>query len=231
MGPVVASAGEYGHRLVGHVDLDAVAVELDFVNPSGSGRHLLDRGRQASRVAPIRVDPTHPTTHPRFRSRRLTGIGGGTPLPTHPTLIAPSSSSKHESLGERVERKCLHGGPHGAGWLRQNVPRQSAPWCVRAGAYYIDHDQPFAAHFRPKCLDGCGFAQPDHHPRWSGFAFQRVRALRTFIATFCRPWKRVGASTGERSCYSAWGSVVTSVESSFDNRHWHICLVQRVNLG
>ena len=34
------------HRLVGQVDLDPVAVELDFVNPSLAGRHLLDRGRQ-----------------------------------------------------------------------------------------------------------------------------------------------------------------------------------------
>jgi hypothetical protein len=28
------------------MDLDTVAVELDFVNPALSGRHLLDRGGQ-----------------------------------------------------------------------------------------------------------------------------------------------------------------------------------------
>ena len=46
VGPVVAAAGENLDRLVGEVDLDPVAVELDFVNPALSGRHLLDRGRQ-----------------------------------------------------------------------------------------------------------------------------------------------------------------------------------------
>jgi hypothetical protein len=45
-GPIVAAAGEDLHLLVGQVDLDAVAVELDFVNPSLAGRHLLDRGCQ-----------------------------------------------------------------------------------------------------------------------------------------------------------------------------------------
>jgi hypothetical protein len=37
-GPVVAAAGEDLDRLVGQVDLDAVAVELDFVNPARPGR-------------------------------------------------------------------------------------------------------------------------------------------------------------------------------------------------
>ena len=46
VGPVVAAPGEDLDRLVGQVDLDAVAVELDFVNPALAGRHLLDRGRQ-----------------------------------------------------------------------------------------------------------------------------------------------------------------------------------------
>lgn len=40
LGPVVSDL------LVGQVDLNAVAVELDFVNPSLSGRHLFDRGCQ-----------------------------------------------------------------------------------------------------------------------------------------------------------------------------------------
>jgi hypothetical protein len=40
--PVVTAAGEDLDRLVGEVDLHAVAVELDFVDPAGAGRHLLD---------------------------------------------------------------------------------------------------------------------------------------------------------------------------------------------
>jgi hypothetical protein len=46
LGPVVAAAGEDLDRLVGQVDLSAVAVELDFANPALSRRHLLDRGGQ-----------------------------------------------------------------------------------------------------------------------------------------------------------------------------------------
>ena len=46
VGPVVAPPGEDLGRLVGQMDLDPVAVELDFVNPALSGRHLLDRGCQ-----------------------------------------------------------------------------------------------------------------------------------------------------------------------------------------
>ena len=46
VGPVVAAPGEDLDRLVGQVDLDPVAVELDFVDPARSGRHLVDRGRQ-----------------------------------------------------------------------------------------------------------------------------------------------------------------------------------------
>jgi hypothetical protein len=42
----VTAAGEDLHRFVGEMNLDAVAVELDFVNPARSGRHLLDRGGQ-----------------------------------------------------------------------------------------------------------------------------------------------------------------------------------------
>ena len=45
MRPVVTAPGEYLHRLVGEVDLDPVAVELDFVDPARPGRHPLDRGR------------------------------------------------------------------------------------------------------------------------------------------------------------------------------------------
>jgi hypothetical protein len=86
MGPVVASAGEHGNRLVGHVDLDAVAVELDFVNPSGSGRHLLDRGRRASRVAPIRVDPA-PPDYPPTVSLATFDCDRGRDTPTHTPRI------------------------------------------------------------------------------------------------------------------------------------------------
>ena len=46
VGPVVAAAGEDLHGLVGEMDLDPVAVELDLVNPALAGRHLLDRCRQ-----------------------------------------------------------------------------------------------------------------------------------------------------------------------------------------
>jgi hypothetical protein len=42
LGPVVAAAGEDLDRLVGEVDLDAVAVELGFVNPALSGRRALN---------------------------------------------------------------------------------------------------------------------------------------------------------------------------------------------
>jgi len=41
--PVVTAAGEDRHGFARQVDLDAVAIELDFMNPSRSGRHLLDR--------------------------------------------------------------------------------------------------------------------------------------------------------------------------------------------
>jgi len=43
IGPVVTAAGEDLHGFVRQMDLDAVAIELDFMNPSRSGRHLLDR--------------------------------------------------------------------------------------------------------------------------------------------------------------------------------------------
>ncbi|MGY4299900.1 hypothetical protein ACVWXN_007995 [Bradyrhizobium sp. i1.4.4] len=46
MRPIVSAPGENLRRLVGQVDLDPVAVELDFVNPSPAGRHPLDRGGQ-----------------------------------------------------------------------------------------------------------------------------------------------------------------------------------------
>jgi hypothetical protein len=46
MRPIVAAPGEDLRRLVGQVDLDTVAVELDFVNPPITGRHFLDRGCQ-----------------------------------------------------------------------------------------------------------------------------------------------------------------------------------------
>ena len=46
MRPIVAAPGEDLRRLVGQMDLNTVAVELDFVNPALSGRHLLDRGGQ-----------------------------------------------------------------------------------------------------------------------------------------------------------------------------------------
>jgi hypothetical protein len=36
MRPIVAAAGEDLRSLVGEVDLDPVAVELDFVNPPGA---------------------------------------------------------------------------------------------------------------------------------------------------------------------------------------------------
>ena len=46
LGPVVAAPGEDLDRLVGEMDLDPVAVELDLVDPAVAGRHLLDRCRQ-----------------------------------------------------------------------------------------------------------------------------------------------------------------------------------------
>jgi hypothetical protein len=44
MRPIVAPPGEDLLRLVGVVELNTVAVELDFVNPPITGRHFLDRG-------------------------------------------------------------------------------------------------------------------------------------------------------------------------------------------
>jgi hypothetical protein len=44
LGPVVPAPGEDPDSLVVEVNLNAVAVEFDLVNPSRSGRHLLDRG-------------------------------------------------------------------------------------------------------------------------------------------------------------------------------------------
>src|SRR5690349_1904750 len=44
--PIVAAAGEDLRRLIGKMDLDTVAVELDFVNPAFPRRHPLDRGGQ-----------------------------------------------------------------------------------------------------------------------------------------------------------------------------------------
>ena len=39
-------AGEYFYRRVSQMDLNPVAVELDFMNPTGAGRYLLDRAGQ-----------------------------------------------------------------------------------------------------------------------------------------------------------------------------------------
>jgi hypothetical protein len=44
--PVVATAGEDLDCGIPEMDLDAVAVELDFMNPARAGRDLLDRRRQ-----------------------------------------------------------------------------------------------------------------------------------------------------------------------------------------
>jgi hypothetical protein len=46
VGPIVTAPREDLDRLVGEMDLHAVAVELDFVNPAGAGRYLFDRGGQ-----------------------------------------------------------------------------------------------------------------------------------------------------------------------------------------
>jgi hypothetical protein len=46
IGPVMAATGEHLDRLVGEVDLDPVAVELDLVDPTLAARCLFDRGRQ-----------------------------------------------------------------------------------------------------------------------------------------------------------------------------------------
>jgi hypothetical protein len=42
-------AGEHRGALVRDVELDAVAVELDLMNPSLARQHLVDRGRQRRR--------------------------------------------------------------------------------------------------------------------------------------------------------------------------------------
>jgi hypothetical protein len=45
-GPVVTAARENLHGLVNDVHLDAIAIELDFVEPTLAAGHLLDRRRQ-----------------------------------------------------------------------------------------------------------------------------------------------------------------------------------------
>jgi hypothetical protein len=44
--PIVAAPGEDLRRLIGEMDLNTVAVELDFVNLALSGWHFLCRGCQ-----------------------------------------------------------------------------------------------------------------------------------------------------------------------------------------
>jgi hypothetical protein len=46
LGPIVAAAGENLDGLVHQVNLDAVAVEFDLMDPAIAGRHFLDRRRQ-----------------------------------------------------------------------------------------------------------------------------------------------------------------------------------------
>ncbi|MHC2464531.1 hypothetical protein ACVIHD_003543 [Bradyrhizobium embrapense] len=46
MRPIVAAPGKDLRRFVAHMDLNTVTIELDFVNPALSGRHLLDQGGQ-----------------------------------------------------------------------------------------------------------------------------------------------------------------------------------------
>ena len=45
-GPVMTATGENLHGLVNDVHLDAVAIELDLVEPTVAAGHLLDRGCQ-----------------------------------------------------------------------------------------------------------------------------------------------------------------------------------------
>jgi hypothetical protein len=45
-GPVIAPASEHLDGVVVDVELDAIAVELDFMDPALAGRHFLDRGGQ-----------------------------------------------------------------------------------------------------------------------------------------------------------------------------------------
>src|ERR1700682_4700248 len=44
--PIIAATGKDFDCCVSEMDLNAVAVELDFVNPAVAGRHLVDRRRQ-----------------------------------------------------------------------------------------------------------------------------------------------------------------------------------------
>jgi hypothetical protein len=44
MRPIVAAPGEDFRRLVGQVDLDTVAIQLDVLNLPITGGHFLDRG-------------------------------------------------------------------------------------------------------------------------------------------------------------------------------------------
>ena len=49
LGPVVAAPCEDLDGFVGEMDLHAVAVELDFVNPSLAGWHAVGRGGESRR--------------------------------------------------------------------------------------------------------------------------------------------------------------------------------------
>ena len=94
MRPVVTAPGEYLHRLVGEVDLDPVAVELDFVDPARSGRHPLDRGRQG------RLDEAG--------QRRLDADFGRFPtLERHDKLHATSDSNWHGSVCSGTRKSLL----------------------------------------------------------------------------------------------------------------------------
>jgi hypothetical protein len=46
LGPILAAAGENFYRFVRQVNLDAIAVELDFMNPALAGGRFVDRRRQ-----------------------------------------------------------------------------------------------------------------------------------------------------------------------------------------
>lgn len=45
-GPIIAASGENLDRIIVDMELDAIAIELDLMDPAVAGRHLLDRRRQ-----------------------------------------------------------------------------------------------------------------------------------------------------------------------------------------
>jgi len=52
LGPVVAAAAEHLDRSISQMELSAIAIEFDFVNPALPARELVNRGCQRGSMNP-----------------------------------------------------------------------------------------------------------------------------------------------------------------------------------